>query len=90
MLGLVFCHGLSLCFTRSLFVLPSMVTWKRENGYKNLLCLEDDMGLFVFLLAVVCIVFFFILGRNRVSNNSKVLMEKDDFAGDSIGSLQSK
>ncbi len=48
------------------------------------------MELFVVLVAVVCIVFFFILVRNRVNNNPDVPMAKDDFAGDSIGSLQSK
>ncbi len=45
------------------------------------------MGLFIFLLVVACVGYMFFWRKSGVDNRPETLMEKDDFAGDSIGSL---
>ncbi len=45
------------------------------------------MGLFIFLLVVACVGYIFFWGKNGVDNRPEILMEKDDFSGDSIRSL---
>ena len=45
------------------------------------------MGLFIFLIVVVCIAYLLFFGKNSEGNNAEALMGKDDFAGGSIRSF---
>ncbi len=45
------------------------------------------MGLFIFLIIVVCIVYLLFLGKSHEGSNPEALTENDDFAGDSIRSF---